>query len=66
MILDLINEVHSIWAIWTSRLQECKGRPCLGQARLWGRDSGFFNATLARRPNECNARQGYLERPDTW
>ena len=24
-ILDLNNEVHSIWVIWTSNLQECKG-----------------------------------------
>ena len=24
-ILDLEDEVHSIWVIWTSNLQECKG-----------------------------------------
>jgi hypothetical protein len=24
-ILNLENEVHSIWIIWTSNLQECKG-----------------------------------------
>ena len=25
-ILDLQDEVHSIWVIWTSNLQECKGK----------------------------------------
>ena len=25
-ILDLEDEVHSVWVIWTSGLQECKGR----------------------------------------
>ena len=25
-IVDLENEVHSIWVIWTSNLQECKGQ----------------------------------------
>ena len=29
-ILDLENEVHSIWVIWTSGLQECKGHAMLG------------------------------------
>ena len=35
-ILDLENEVHSIWVIWTSGLQECKGEAkvgVLGQGR---------------------------------
>ena len=30
-ILDLENEVHSIWVIWTSGFQECNG-----QARVKG------------------------------
>jgi hypothetical protein len=25
MVLDLEDEVHSIWVIWTTGLQECKG-----------------------------------------
>jgi hypothetical protein len=25
MVLDLEDEVHSIWFIWTTGLQECKG-----------------------------------------
>jgi hypothetical protein len=33
-ILDLENEVHSIWVIWTSGLQECKGWARLGGSRL--------------------------------
>jgi hypothetical protein len=35
-ILDLENEVHSIWVIWTSNFQECKGRgrPESGRARV--------------------------------
>ena len=34
-ILDLENEVHSIWVIWTSNLQECKGqaRVRVGESR---------------------------------
>ena len=33
-ILDLENEMHSIWAIWTSRLQECKGQAKVRRPRL--------------------------------
>ena len=29
-ILDLENEVHSIWLIWTSDVQECKGHTRVG------------------------------------
>ena len=29
-ILDLKNEVHSIWVIWTSGLQECKAQAKVG------------------------------------
>ena len=34
--MDLENEVHSIWVIWTSNFQECKGRgrPESGRARV--------------------------------
>jgi hypothetical protein len=41
------------------------GRLGQGQARPWSgvRGSGFFGAALARRPDKCNARRGYLERP---
>ena len=35
-ILNLEDELHSIWIIWTSDLQECKGQgPMLGHAKLW-------------------------------
>ena len=36
-----------------------------GRARLGSgvRTSGFFGAALARRPDKCNARRGYLVRP---
>ena len=33
-------------------------RPWLGQARVGGRGSGFFDVAPARRPDECNARPG--------
>jgi hypothetical protein len=33
-ILDLENEVHSIWVIWTSNLQECKCQARIGGPRL--------------------------------
>jgi hypothetical protein len=33
-ILDLENAVHSIWVIWTSGLQECKGHAKLGGETL--------------------------------
>ena len=29
-ILNIENEVHSIWVIWTSNLQECKGQAWVG------------------------------------
>jgi hypothetical protein len=34
-ILDLETEVHSIWVMWTSNLQECQGqaRVGIGQGR---------------------------------
>jgi hypothetical protein len=55
-ILDLENEVHSIWVIWTSSLQECQGRggPGLGRAKVRvGPGSGdpcssFFGVAHAR------------------
>jgi hypothetical protein len=62
-VLDLENEVHSIWVIRTSGLQECKGRAMvggLGQGRSRP-SSGFFG--VARRPTSANACGGYLERP---
>ena len=70
-ILDLENEMHSIWVIWSS-LQECKGQVRVGHARIGvgeGRDlsmsgnrgSDFFGAAPARRSGACNARRGYLK-----
>ena len=37
-----------------------------GRARLRSgvRTSGFSGAALARRPDKCNARRGYLVRPE--
>ena len=58
-ILDLDNEVHSIWVIWTSNLQESKSHAKVGVSQ--GRD--FPVLPLPTCPNACNARQGFLERP---
>ena len=59
-ILDLETEVHSIWIIWMSNLQECQGHGGPGSG---DRDFGFFDATLARCSDTCNARQVFLESP---
>ena len=46
-ILDLEDEVHSIWVIWTSGLQEHKGnffsRSRVEQATIFGRDMKNFD-----------------------
>ena len=34
-ILDLENQVHSIWIIWTSGFEECKGQARVGGPRPW-------------------------------
>ena len=52
-ILDLENEVHSIWAIWTSSLQECKGQARVGAVQGRGTEALAFTvlpmpATLTR------------------
>jgi hypothetical protein len=68
-ILDLENEVHSIWVIWTSNLQECKGHAMVGVGQGWDMlgsgdwGSGFSGVTLAHRYDACNARRRYLESP---
>ena len=55
-ILDLEGEVHSIWVIWTSGLQECKGklfRSRAGQGPMFGQDLKFricFGTARGRRP----------------
>ena len=36
-ILDLENEVHSIWFRWTSGLRECKGQARVGAG--WGQEA---------------------------
>jgi hypothetical protein len=45
-ILDLEDEQHSIWVIWTSGLQECKGNLIFQSWAEWavvfGRDMNFF------------------------
>ena len=41
-ILEIENEVHSIWVIWTSGLQECKG-----QTKLGGWDFGLLLLPLS-------------------
>ena len=58
-ILDLDNEVHSIWVIWTINLQESKSHAKVGVSQ--GRD--FPVLPLPTCPNACNARHGFLERP---
>ena len=44
-ILDLGDEVHSLWVIWTSRLQECKGnfifRSQVERTTSFGQDEKF-------------------------
>ena len=57
-ILDLENEVHSIWVKWTSGLQECKG-----QARVGGWRLRLFRCCPCPLPDECNVHWGYLKRP---
>jgi hypothetical protein len=55
-ILDLENQVHSIWVVWPSIMQEP------GQG--WRVVAHVLSMLPAvRRPNMCNARRGYLERP---
>ena len=55
--------MHSIWVIWTNGLQECKGqvrvRACQGPG---AKALAFSVMPDARHPDECNARQGHLER----
>ena len=46
-ILDLEDEVHSIWVIWTSNLQKCKGNNLIFRrqtelATIFGRDLIFY------------------------
>jgi hypothetical protein len=68
-ILDLETEVHSIWVMWTSNLQECQGHARVGvgqgQDRLGSgnQGSGFFGAAPAHHSDACNARRVYLESP---
>ena len=48
MILDLEGEVHSIWDLWISGLQECKGNGFFEdrrQAIVFGRD--FLDGRLS-------------------
>jgi hypothetical protein len=63
-IFDLEDEVHSIWVIWTSRLQECKGK-FISQG--WAepqRSTGFIwameEACLGRGPTlgKCDLARG--------
>jgi hypothetical protein len=65
-ILDLENEVHSIYCrlcgqatFKNARVTPGSGRPGLGD-----RGSSFFGATPARHSNACNARRGYLQSPE--
>jgi hypothetical protein len=63
-ILDIGNEVHSIWVIWTSNLQECKGHAILrGLDQARGLRLTPFWCCPCPPPDECNTRQGYIERP---
>ena len=52
--LDLEDEVHSIWVIWTSSHQECKDNLKSGGA---GREHGLYLGDVylprARRPSTC-------------
>jgi hypothetical protein len=40
--LDLENEVHSIWVIWTSSLQACKGQARVGTSQDRGTEALAF------------------------
>ena len=69
MGLDLENEVHSMWIIWTSDFWECKGQAMvggLGQGRdnpsSRGRGSCFSGVAPTCHHDECNAYWGYSER----
>jgi hypothetical protein len=42
-MLDLENEVHSIWVIWTSNLQECKGQVKVGAGQGRGTEAPAFS-----------------------
>jgi hypothetical protein len=50
MILDLVGEVQSIWDLWTSDLQECKGnfffQSLEGQVVIFGRVQKIFTRKL--------------------
>jgi hypothetical protein len=59
-IWDLENEVHSIWVIWTSNLQECKDHAKVGQTEALG----FSVLPPPARSDACNARRGYFESPN--
>jgi hypothetical protein len=44
MDLEGTGEVHSIWVIWTSRLQECKGNFIFRCWAKWAMGRGFIHA----------------------
>jgi hypothetical protein len=43
-ILDLEDEVHAIWVIWTSGFQECKGNFFFQSQAERARSMGFIRA----------------------
>ena len=63
-ILDLEDEVHSIWVIWTSGLQECKGNFIFRSQAEWAGSMGFIRAVKEACPGRgptlgrCDLAQG--------